>query len=59
MKKQIAREAELRFAAELTRKGWEIFLPYGEDNPIDILAHKKGDYLKLQVKATKKKERSS
>jgi len=51
--KQIAREAELRFAAELTRKGWEIFFPYGEDTPIDILAHKKGKFLKIQIKATK------
>lgn len=51
--KEIAREAELRFAAELTRKGWEIFFPYGEDTPIDILAHKKGEFLKIQVKATK------
>ncbi len=54
-KKQIGREAELRFAAELTRKGWEIFLPYGEDNPIDILAHKDNQFLKIQVKATKPK----
>jgi len=51
--KQIAREAELRFAAELTRKGWEIFFPYGEDSPIDILAHKKGEFMKIQIKATK------
>jgi len=51
--KQIAREAELRFAAELTRQGWEIFFPYGEDSPIDILAHKKGNFMKIQVKATK------
>lgn len=51
--KQIAREAELRFAAELTRKGWDIFFPYGEDSPIDILAHKKGEFMKIQVKATK------
>ena len=54
-KKQIGREAELRFAAEITRKGWEIFLPYGEDNPIDILAHKDNQFLKIQVKATKPK----
>ncbi len=57
-KKQISREAELRFAAELTRKGWDIFLPYGEDNPIDILAHKKGQYLRVQVKASKIKNGS-
>jgi len=51
--KQIAREAELRFAAELTRKDWEIFFPYGEDSPIDILAHKDGKFMKIQIKATK------
>jgi hypothetical protein len=55
LSKQIAREAELRFAAELTRKEWEIFFPYGEDSPIDILAHKKGKFMKIQVKATKTK----
>ena len=53
--KQIARGGELRFAAELTRKGLEIFFPYGEDSPIDILAHKNGEFLKIQIKATKMK----
>ena len=53
LSKQIGREAELRFAAELTRKGWDIFFPYGEDSPIDILVHKKGKFLKIQIKATK------
>lgn len=56
--KQIAKEGELRFAAELTRKGWEIFFPYGEDSPTDILAHKKGKFLKIQIKSTKIKEGS-
>ena len=51
--KQLSREAELRFASELAKKGWEIFFPYGEDSPIDILAHKKGQFMKIQVKATK------
>lgn len=51
--KQIAKEAELRFAAELVRKGCEIFFPYGEDSPIDILTHKNGKFMKIQIKATK------
>jgi|TARA_Y100000310_G_C20594656_1_gene769866 hypothetical protein len=51
--KQISREAELRFAAEFAKKGWDIFLPFGEDSPIDLLIHKKGKFLKIQVKATK------
>jgi hypothetical protein len=55
LSKQIAREAELRFASELTRQGWEIFFPYGEDSPIDILAHKDNKFMKIQVKATKEK----
>lgn len=54
--KQLAKEGELRFAAELTREGWEIFFPYGEDSPIDILAHKKGKIMKIQIKTTKEKE---
>jgi hypothetical protein len=53
--KQLAREAELRFASELTRKGWSIFFPYGEDSPIDILAYKNRQFIKIQVKSTKEK----
>lgn len=49
--KQIAIESELRFAAEFSREGWNVFLPYGEDNTIDLLLHKKGAFSKVQVKA--------
>jgi len=52
-KKQIAKEGELRFAAEFIRKGWNIFLPYGEDSPIDLLLEKGGEYKRVQIKTTK------
>jgi hypothetical protein len=54
-KKQKAREGELRFAAEFTRKGWSVFLPYGEDSPIDLLIEKSGEFKKIQVKSTRAK----
>jgi len=52
-KKQLAKEGELRFAAEFIRKGWSIFLPYGEDSAIDLLIEKDGDYKRIQIKTTK------
>ena len=52
-KKQLAKEGELRFASEFIRKGWNIFLPYGEDSPIDLLIEKDGSYKRIQVKTTK------
>lgn len=52
-KKQIAKEGELRFAAEFIRKGWSIFLPYGEDSAIDLLIEKAGIYKRIQIKTTK------
>jgi hypothetical protein len=52
LKKQVAKEGELRFAAEFVRKGWSIFLPYGEDSPIDLLIEKNGEFKRIQVKAT-------
>jgi hypothetical protein len=51
-KKQIAKEGELRFASEFIRKGWQVFLPYGEDGPIDLLIEKGGDFKRIQVKST-------
>lgn len=54
--KQISREAELRFAAEFAKEGWDIFLPFGEDSPIDLLIHKDREFMKVQIKATKIKE---
>lgn len=51
-KKQIAKEGELRFAAEFVRKGWNIFLPYGEDSPVDLLIEKDGEFKRVQVKTT-------
>ncbi|MEK6898793.1 MAG: group I intron-associated PD-(D/E)XK endonuclease [Nanoarchaeota archaeon] len=54
-KKQLTREAELRFAAELTRKGWVIYFPYNDETPVDLLAWKDGQYLRIQVKATRQK----
>lgn len=51
-KKQIAKEGEMRFAAEFLRKGWQIFLPYGEDSPIDLLIEKEGIFKRIQIKST-------
>lgn len=51
-KKQIAKEGELRFAAEFIRKGWNIFLPYGEDSPVDLLIEKNGEFKRVQIKST-------
>ena len=53
--KQIACEAELRFAAEFVRKGHSVFMPTVEDGPIDLVVHKKGKFSKIQVKSTKRK----
>jgi len=52
-KKQLSQEGELRFAAEFIRKGFNVFLPYGEDHPIDLLIEKDGIYQRIQVKSTK------
>ncbi|MFA5930913.1 MAG: group I intron-associated PD-(D/E)XK endonuclease [archaeon] len=54
-KKQLAKEGELRFAAEFIRKGWNVFLPYGEDSPIDLLIQKNGEFKRIQIKSTKSK----
>ncbi len=51
-KKQLAKEGEMRFGAEFLRKGWQIFLPYGEDSPIDLLIEKEGVFKRIQVKST-------
>lgn len=51
-KKQLSKEGELRFAAEFIRTGWEIFLPYGEDGPVDLLISKDGNFKRIQVKST-------
>lgn len=51
-KKQLAKEGELRFATEFVRNGWQIFLPYGEDGPIDLLIEKHGIFKRVQVKTT-------
>ena len=50
--KQLAKEGELRFAAEFIRNGWDVFLPYGEDSPIDLLIQKNGEYKRVQIKST-------
>lgn len=52
-KKQLGREGELRFAAEFSRKGWNIFLPFGEDGAVDLLVEKEGEYKRIQIKSTK------
>jgi len=51
-KKQLAKEGELRFAAEFIRQGWNIFLPYGDDSPVDLLIEKNGDFKRVQIKTT-------
>ncbi len=51
-KKQLAKEGELRFAAEFVRQGWNVFLPYGDDSPIDLLIEKSGEFKRVQVKTT-------
>ena len=53
--KQIANESELRFASEFVRRGWFVFLPYGEDSPVDLLIYKNGIFKRVQVKAAKPK----
>lgn len=52
-KKQLTKEAELRFAAEFVRLGWNVFLPYGDDSPVDLLIQKGKEYRRIQIKATK------
>ena len=52
-KKQLSKEGELRFAAEFLRKGFQIFLPYGEDSPIDLLIEKDGNFKRIQIKSTR------
>ncbi len=53
--KQLANESELRFASEFVRKGWSVFLPYGEDSPVDLLIFKNGKFKRIQVKTAKPK----
>ena len=54
--KQLANESELRFASEFVRAGWSVYLPYGEDSPVDLLIFNKEGYRRVQVKATKPKD---
>lgn len=54
-KKQLSKEGELRFASEFISKGWFVFLPYGEDSPIDLLIQKEEKFMRIQVKSTVKK----
>jgi len=51
--KQIACEAELRFAAEFVRGGYKVFIPTSEDGSIDLVIHKDMIFRKVQVKSTK------
>lgn len=53
--KQIANESELRFASEFVRNGWSIFLPFGEDGPVDLVIYKDNLFKKVQIKASKPK----
>ncbi len=55
-KKRLAKEGELRFASEFIRKGWNIFLPYGEDSPVDLLIQKDGVFKRVQIKTTRAKD---
>ena len=36
--------------ADLTEKGYDIFLPLSEHLPIDLIAHKSGEIYRIQVK---------
>lgn len=54
-KKQLTKEGELRFASEFIRRGWNVFLPYGEDTPVDLLIQKDNQYQRIQIKATRPK----
>ncbi len=52
-KKKISREAELRFASEFVKKGYDVFFPMSEFGAIDLAVHKDGCFKRVQVKATK------
>jgi hypothetical protein len=54
-KKRLAKEGELRFAAEFIKRGWNLYLPYGEDSPVDLLIQKEGTFKRVQIKATNAK----
>lgn len=42
--------AELRVATELKKNGWDVLQPYSENQLYDIVAHRPGEFVKIQVK---------
>ena len=42
--------AELQVCADLTRRGWKILIPYGENQRYDLVAEKEGKFVRIQVK---------
>jgi len=55
-RKRIAREAELRFASEFVKKGYDVFFPMSEFGAIDLVVYKNKKFKRVQVKSTKKKD---
>ena len=48
--------AELAVAARLMRDGWRVLLPYGENTRYDLVAERKGRFVRIQVKYVTPKE---
>ena len=42
--------AELIVAARFMEQGYEVLFPYGENARYDLVAHKKGSFIRVQVK---------
>ena len=42
--------AEHRFVSELLKKGYQVFLPVDDGTPIDMIAERDGEQLRIQVK---------
>lgn len=49
-KKQKGTLAELRVAACLLANGWNVLIPYGENNRYDLVAERSGKFIRIQVK---------
>ena len=51
--RKIGNMGEAVALAEFIKHGIEVYCPFGQNTPVDMLIYAKGDFLKIQVKTTK------
>lgn len=50
---------ELRCAAELIKRGWNVAFPFLNSTPVDLIAQKDGKFVTIQIKSTRHFDKSS